>query len=180
MDLVRIGDKLISRAKIDRVIDQMLELRGGGLSQQEVANQLNVDRTLVSRLEKLGEIRKGKRIAALGFPIKNKGEVQAALEELGVDFHLIMTETERWQFVKEKTGIELFNVVMDLLARFRSFDVVVIIGSNKRIKLIEALLDKQTVALEIGQSPIEGDKYVDPAAVREIILAARKPKCREG
>jgi transcriptional regulator with XRE-family HTH domain len=179
MDLIRIGEKLISRAKIDRVIDQVLELRAGGWSQQEVAHRLSIDRTFVSRLEKLGEIRKGRRIAAIGFPIKNKGEIVATLEELGVDFHLIMSETERWQFVKEKTGIELFNVLMDLLARFRSYDVVLIIGSNKRVKLIESLLDKETVAIEIGQSPIEGDRDVDPVMVREIVLSAREPKQQE-
>lgn len=173
IDLIRIGDKLISREKIDRMLDRMLELRANGYSQQEVAKQLQIDRTLISRLEGIGEIRKGKRIAAIGFPIANKEEIVAALEEAGVDFHLIMTEEERWQFVKEKTGIELFNSVMELLAQYRSFDVVLIIGSNKRIRLIAGLLDRETVAIEIGQSPIKGDKYVDPAVVREMVLAIR-------
>jgi transcriptional regulator len=72
VDLIRIGEKIISRRRIDQYVSRMLELRAKGLSQAEVAGRLGVDRTLVSRLESLGEVRKGKRIAVVGFPIQKK------------------------------------------------------------------------------------------------------------
>ena len=50
------------------------------------ASRLGVDRTLVCRLESLGEIRKGRRLAVVGFPVLNKEEVRQALEREGVDF----------------------------------------------------------------------------------------------
>ncbi|GAW92881.1 helix-turn-helix domain-containing protein [Calderihabitans maritimus] len=169
MDFVRIGDKLISRNKIENFIDRILEMRVQGLSQQEVAKHLNIDRSFISRLERLGEVRKGQRIAIVGFPLKNKEELQEVIEEEGVDFHLLMTEEERWQFVREKSGLELFNEIMDLIAKVRAYDVVIFLGSNKRIKFIEALLDKEVISVEIGKSPIEEDKYVDPSLLKEII-----------
>lgn len=72
-DLVRIGDKVIDRARLHRLIDQALDLRAGGASQQEVADRLGTDRTFVSRLETLGELRRGRRIGLVGFPVANKG-----------------------------------------------------------------------------------------------------------
>lgn len=173
MEFIRIGEKIISREKIIRVIDRLLELRKQGLSQQEVANRLNLERTFISRLEGIGEVRKGERIAVVGFPIKNKEEIVNLLRELGVDYFLIMTETERWQFVKEKTGVQLLNELMDIIATIRTYDTVVLIGSNMRIKLGQALLDKEVIGLEIGESPIEEDRYVEPSVIRKIIEACQ-------
>ena len=68
VDLLRIGEKLISTSRIHRTVDQILELRSQGQSQQEVAEQIGVDRTFISRLEGLGEVRKGGRVAVIGFP----------------------------------------------------------------------------------------------------------------
>ena len=80
--LLRVGDKLINRQKIYRTVDQILMLRRQGLSQQETANQVGVDRTVISRLENMGEVRKGKSVALIGFPIDNCEELrQVARQE---------------------------------------------------------------------------------------------------
>ncbi|MHB1420009.1 MAG: transcriptional regulator [Bacillota bacterium] len=178
MELIRIGDKLLSRTKIERLIDQILELRVQGVSQQEVARRLNIDRTFVSRLERSGEIRKGSRIAVIGFPVENKNELNEALTEEGVEFILLMTDAERWHFVQEKSGLELLNEIMEIIARVRVYDVVIIIGSNYRIKISEALLNKEVVGVEIGQSPIAGDVYVNPGELTALVrsLASNGPR----
>jgi len=62
MNIIRIQDKVLNPERIHRAVDQILQLRQEGLSQQEVAARLNIDRTLISRLESLGEIRKGPRL----------------------------------------------------------------------------------------------------------------------
>ncbi len=172
-DLIRIGEKLISMEKLQRMLGQILELRCSGLSQQEVADRFGIDRTFVSRLEGLGAVRKGSSLAVIGFPVKNKDEILALLADLGVDFSLIMANDERWRFVQEKSGIELFNEIMSMVAKARSFDVVIFIGSRQRIKWSAALLDKEVVGYDLGETPISGDRYVDPERLRSLIMAVR-------
>lgn len=167
--LLRIGEKIINQQKIHQTVDDILEMRRQGLSQQEVANHIGVDRTFVSRLETVGEIRKGGRVALIGFPIQNCAELEEMAKQEGVDYCLVLTEKERWDFVQTKSGIELFNDIMQVISILRKYDVVIILGSNMRIKLMEALLDKEVIGVQIGESPIEDDKYVNPEDIREII-----------
>lgn len=174
MDLIRIGDKLISMEKIIESIEEMLKLRQQGLSQAEVAKKFDTDRTFISRLENLGEVRKGKTIALVGFPIKNIDEIRDLAVQEGVDYVLLMTDKERWDFVYEKTGIELLNEVMGLIYKVRQYDVVIIIGSEQRLRLFKALLDKEVVSISIGKSPITQDKYIDPDSLREVIRKLKK------
>jgi len=171
LEFVRIGDKVISRQKIDDAIDQILALREKGLSQSDVAEKLGVDRTFVSRLETLGEIRKGGSMALIGFPLANPAEIERVAREEGVEFTLLMTDEERWSFVKEKSGIELLNTLMQIIAAVRRFEKVILIGSDKRLEIMRGLLDKKTevASLVIGTSPISGDVYLNPESVREVI-----------
>lgn len=171
--LLRVGDKLINRQKIYRSVDQILTLRCQGLSQQEVANQVGVDRTLISRLENIGEVRKGKSVALIGFPIHNCEELRQVAKQEGIDYVLLLTEKQRWQFVQEKSGVELFNAIIQIISEIRSNDTVIILGSNLRIKLIQAMLDKEVIGIEIGESPIAEDKHVDPGIILDIMKKIR-------
>lgn len=170
---IRIGNKLIGRQKIDREIDRILGLRAQGLSQQQVARQVGTDRTFVSRLESLGEIRKGRRIALVGFPVRNKQELEAVAAEEGLEFVLLMTDTERWDYVASRSGSDLVQEVMQLISAVRGHDALIFIGSDQRVKLAEALAPGEFVALEIGTSPITEDKFVDPEKLRRIIRSLR-------
>ncbi|MCG1012859.1 transcriptional regulator [Tepidanaerobacter sp. GT38] len=174
MDLIRIGDKLISLSRIATTINEMLELRRQGFSQADVAKKFNTDRTFLSRLESLGEIRKGKTIALVGFPIKNIDEIKQVAAEEGVDFSLLMTDRQRWDFVYEKSGIELLNEVMSIIYKVRQYDVVIILGSDQRLRLFKALLDNEVVPIDLGKSPITQDVYVEPDYLRNIIRTIKK------
>ena len=167
--LLRIGDKIVDRQKIHHTVDKVLELRRDGLSQQEVASRIGVDRTFVSRLETIGEIRKGGRVALIGFPIQNCQDIYTLARHEGVDFCLVMSNQERLDFVQTKSGVELFNTIMEIVSKVRQYDIVIIIGSNMRIKLMEALLDKAVIGVEIGESPISEDKYVKPEDICALI-----------
>jgi len=173
LELLRLGEKIISRRKIDRFIDEILGLRSKGLSQTEVAARLGVDRTMVCRLENLGEIRKGRSLAVVGFPILNKEELRDALEQEGVDFVILMSEAERWKYIRQKSGVDLFNSIMELIAKAHSFDQVLVIGSCQRIKIFEAVLDKEVVGFEIGESPIQEDKFVDVEKIVRLVRAIK-------
>ncbi len=174
MELIRLGDKIISRGKIDQTVNKILNYRAKGLSQTEVAQRLSIDRTLVCRLENLGEIRKGCSLAVIGFPVMNKKEVVEALECEGVDLIFIMSEEERWQYIKQKSGVDLFDTILEQIAKVHSYDQVIIIGSNKRIKIFEAVLAKDVLGFEIGESPIQEDKFVVIEELIELVRAVKK------
>ncbi len=171
MDFVRIGEKVISQRKLREEIDTILEQRSTGLSQSEVAARLGIDRTFISRLESLGEIRKGGSIAVIGFPISNCDEIYRIAQEEGVEFTLLMTDKQRWQFVREKTGNDLLNEIMALLTKVREFAKVILIGSDKRLEILKGIMNKNTdvACMVIGRSPMSGDVYLDPELFQETL-----------
>lgn len=174
MELLRIGDKMISRDRIDKAIGRILELRTRGLSQQEVATKLNIDRTFISRLETLGEVRKGGRVGVVGFPLGNRDALEAVCREEGVEFTLLMNDEQRWAFVQEKTGIELLNTFMEIVAELREYSTVILLGSDKRLRIFEALLDKDTISIVLGSSPIIGDREYDPDELRKLLRSIKR------
>ncbi|NLI13010.1 helix-turn-helix domain-containing protein [Pelotomaculum propionicicum] len=173
MELIRLGDKIISRRKIDQAVGEILSLRARGLSQTEVAARLGVDRTLVCRLESLGEIRKGRGLAVIGFPILNKKEVEDALEQEGVDLVFLMSVGEYWEFLKQKSGLDIFDFVMEMIAKVHTYDQLIVIGSDQRIKIFEAVLNKEVVGFEIGESPIQEDRFVEIDKIVQLVRAIK-------
>lgn len=167
----RIGDKLIDRSKIDRTVEEILRLRAQGLSQQEVAHRLSVDRTFVSRLEGVGEVRKGGSTAVIGFPVANKEEIVAVCHEEGVDFLFVLSHQERWDFL-DKAGVVLFEQVMELVTEVRRHSVVIILGHNKPALFINALLDRDVTVHQMAQTPgTEG--HFDAGALARIIKSIK-------
>jgi transcriptional regulator with XRE-family HTH domain len=179
VELTRIGGKVIDRQRIYRVIDRILDLRAAGVSQQEVAEREGTERSFISRLETLGEVHRGARIALVGFPIANKDELLALAQDEGIEYTLVLTDEERWRWVREKSGSQLLNEVTQIIAELRTYDVVLFLGSDMRVRLVEALLDKKVVCMEIGRSPIKGDRYVDLEKLRRLIRELKAP-ARDG
>ncbi len=173
MDFVRIGDKVINRSKIDRTIDKILELRCKGMSQQDVANELNCDRTFISRLEGLGEVRKGSSIAVVGFPVGNKQQIEQIAREEGVDFTMVLDDRERWAFVKGRDGLEVLDDLLQIIHNIRRFDTVILMGSDRRLELMRSMLDKEVIPIVLGQSPIVGDVQVDAVFFRDMLRALK-------
>ena len=165
MDFSRIGDK----KKINRTVQKILKLREKGFSQSKVAQEIGVDRSFVSRLESIGEIRKGDKIALVGFPVGNKEELLEVADSYGLEYILILSEDERWNFIKNKDNLELFNDLMEIIVRLKEFDLIIFLGSDMRLDLVDKLMDGKIIGIEIGQSPISEDKYVDPAEITEIL-----------
>lgn len=174
MNIIRIGDKVINTDRIHRVVDQVLLMRQRGHSQQEVADQMGIDRTLISRLECLGEIRKGPQVALIGFPLANAQELSEVAQAGGVDFILLMSESQRLRFVEEMNGADLVNHFMALVSQVRGYDVVIFIGSDKRIKLVEDILGPKVISWEIGISPLKEDRWINPEQLNQLILQLKK------
>ena len=171
LEFLRIGDKIVSLDKINYAAEQALKLRSQGLSQQEVAKRLRLDRTFISRLETLGELRKGDRIALFGFPVANKEEIVALARQAGIDYIWLMDDEERWQLVGKNTGLEFLNEAMEILSHLRSYQMVILVSSKKWLRLAEALLDGEIVFVDLGESPITKDCYLNPESFQQVLLA---------
>ena len=160
---------MISLERAMRRAARIFELREKGASQQEVSTQLGLERTFISRLETLGEIRKGTRAAVIAFPLSNTGEITALCEQYGLDYHLIMTNSERWALVEGRQALDLFNWAFELIGRLRDFDSVVMVTSEKWFRIAEALLEAPPIHIDLGTTPIEADCYLDPERLRVIL-----------
>jgi len=171
LEFIRIGDKVISKGKIQKEIDIILDLRAKGCSQQDTADSRGIDRSFISRLESIGEIIKGKSIGVIAFPIKNKEQILGILRDKGIINCLVMSEEERINFVKDKSGAELVNEIMTLLGKFRNYETVIVMASDRRGRLIQALLDQQVILLDIGSSPLTEDVHVDIERLEEVLDA---------
>ena len=174
MEFVRIGDKIIDRDKIMRTMDRIFEIRSEGFSQSETASMVGTDRTFVSRLETMGEVRKGSKIALVGFPILNKEEINDFSVSQGLDKVWIMNDVERWEYIKGRTGEELLADIVSLIAELQELDYIIFIGSDLRIRMMEATMGNKVIGIEIGKSPIETDVEIDIKELRTIIECIRR------
>lgn len=169
----RVGDKLLNRDKLDRIIDQIFQLRISGLAQQEVAQRVGCDRSFISRLETLAEVRKGGSLAIVGFPLANKENLLGLCTELGVEYTLLMNDKERWNLIHSLDGSSLLNWLMDLISDLNHYDHVIMIGSDMRIRLAEAILGDKVVGILIGKSPIEEDIFLSSTVLRNQIISIK-------
>ena len=169
MKFYRIGDKVINSKYLDKTINKILKLRQSGLSQSKVAKELSIERSFISRLESIGEIRRGNKIALVGFPVENKEEINQLAKDFGLEYILLMTEEERWNFIQKKSGLQIFEDVIEILVELKEYDLTIFLGSDMRLDLVDKLLDGKVIGIKIGESPIKEDKYVDPAKIEEIL-----------
>lgn len=177
-NIVRIGEKLVSVDRARRLLERVLNLRAQGLSQQEVARRLSLDRSFISRLEAISEVRKGKRVAVIGFPVENKDELTGICQELGLDFILLMTNRERWELVEGKQALDFLNEVLELITRLREYEILVMATSERWYRLAEALLDCQILYVNLGPTPVSEDMQVDPERFRNLIEQLLKDRGR--
>ncbi|GFR35631.1 hypothetical protein [Thermobrachium celere] len=112
---------------------------------------------------------RGGDIAVIGFPIKNKDEIEEVLRSFNIEYILLMNEEERQSFIKKQGGKELLESVLKIISDVRKYKHCVIIGSNMRVKVLSKLLDSQVYTIDIGESPLKNDVYVDPQRVLDII-----------
>lgn len=178
MRFFRIGEKVVSRDKISDSIDAILTDRECGATQQEAADAHDVERTFISRLETLGEIRRGTRVALIAFPVANGAEVRRVAEEHGIEFVLVMSQAER-EGIEEGRADKVFNLVLDTLARLKDFDQVIVMASDWRVGTIEKILGREVIARNLGPSPLRHDVVVDAAELTDLLDAVTAPAAKK-
>lgn len=177
--IFRIGEKLISLDKATRHIERAFELREQGYAQQEAARRLQLDRSFISRLESIGEIRKGDKVAVIAFPIANAAELSAICSACGLDFYLILNNEQRWEMVLDSQALDFFNRMLALVTRLRELDTLIMVTSGKWHHLAEALLDIQIVYISLGATPIESDCHVNPEQFQATLAQVLEQQGRE-
>lgn len=170
MKLFRIGDKVVSRTKLLDAVDAILEDRESGATQEEAARHAGVQRSFVSFLETLGEVRRGPRVALVAFPVANAAEVKELAEQHAVDFVLVLSQAER-ESIESGDATEVFNQLLETLAVLRDFDTIFLVASDRRVSTIEKILGTEVVGMSIGHSPIREDVEVDLAELDRMLGA---------
>ena len=173
MKFFRIGEKVVSQEKLFDALVDILSDREAGATQEEAARTHGVQRSFVSFLESLGEIRRGARVALIGFPVANAEQVRALAAEHGLDFVLVFNQAER-ESIEGASGGEVFNRLLETLATMRDYDVVILLASDWRIELIERILGKEVVGIPLGHSPLREDVTVDIGELRQVIEGVRR------
>jgi hypothetical protein len=174
MRFFRIGDKIVSREKLVEQITGILRDRERGATQADTAKSHGVERSFVSWLETLGEVRRGRRVGLIAFPVANGDEVRALAEAHGVEFLLVMSQSER-ESLEGSPGDQVFNRVLDTLATLKDFDVLVLLASDWRVGTIEKILGREVVALTLGPSPLRHDVVVDLDQLDDILDGVTAP-----
>jgi hypothetical protein len=174
MRFFRIGDKIVSREKLVEQITGILRDRERGATQADTAKSHGVERSFVSWLETLGEVRRGRRVGLIAFPVANGDEVRDLAERHGVEFLLVMSQAEREMF-EGSPGDAVFNRVLDTLATLKDFDVLVLLASDWRVGTIEKILGREVVAVTLGPSPLRHDVVVDLEELDHILEGVIAP-----
>ena len=160
MRFYRIGEKVVSRDKLVDAVEGILESREAGATQEEAARAAGVTRSVVSFLETLGEVRRGPRVALVGFPVANVDEVREVAERHAVDLVLVVSQAER-ESIESGSSANVFNRLLETLATLRDYDTVILMASDWRIATIERILGSEVVGMPLGPTPLRADRTVD-------------------
>jgi len=182
MRLYRIGDKVVSREKLIDALDEILADREAGATQEEVARTYGVQRSFVSFLESIGEIRRGARVALVGFPVSNVAEVKRLADDKGIDFVLVFSQAER-ESIESQPGADVFNRLLETLATLRDHDVVIFMASDWRVELVERILGNEVIGMPLGHTPLRADVAVDLEELSTLldgVLSAREARPKSG
>lgn len=170
MDLIRVGEKILSVEKLNNIVRKILQLRASGSTQSEVAEQLGVDRSFISHLEGLGEVRKGVKVAIVAFPVANKHEIEKLALETGVDLVIALSQEEREKMVENASGADAFNEAINLISELVDYDLIIMFASDLRIQQAEKIFGpEKVIGISIGSSPIRKDVTVEVEKIKPLL-----------
>ena len=151
MKLIRIGEKIINRERLYRLVDNILTLRASGATQQDVANTLDLERPFISNLERLGEVRVGRRVAIVGFSIVNQKDVKKTAREWGIDSVHLFNGDMLSKFITKAEVDErgILKWLLKSLSGLRNFDLLIFLGRGNEGALLENTLGVQVLNVPV-------------------------------
>jgi transcriptional regulator with XRE-family HTH domain len=142
---IKIGDKIISMERASSLIDKIFDLRSGGATQEEVAKTLGVERSFISHLEGIGEVRKSKEIALIGSGLSDAKSVEETASKLGIE-HVFLNQD----------GTARIEDALQVLALLKNIDFIIFLGPAKEHKMLETVLDKKVIGIPPEQEKTLG------------------------
>jgi transcriptional regulator with XRE-family HTH domain len=137
---IKIGDKIISMDRASTLIDKIFAMRSSGSTQEEVAKQLGVERSFISHLEGIGEVRKSKEIAFIGSGVADAGRVESMVSDL--NFEHVFINADGTAHIEDALGV---------LAILKEIDFIVFLGPATERKLLETVLEKKIVGITLDK-----------------------------
>jgi len=174
--LFRIGDKVVSEDKLRDAVTAILEERESGATQEDAARAHGVQRAFVSFLETLGEVRRGDKVALVGFPIANAAEVKDLAQTHSLDFVLVLSQGER-ESIESGDATRVFNQLLETIAALQEYDTLVLMASDWRIRTMERILGTEVIGIPLGASPLREDVSVDLDELDGILTAVLSARC---
>lgn len=168
MKLYRIGGKVVSEDRLFESISAILGDREAGATQEEAARAHGVQRSFVSFLETLGEIRRGNKIALVAFPVSNVEEVKSVADRHSVDLTLVLSQSQR-EGVESGDARDIFNTLIDTVAELSTFDTIVVFASDKRIETFLRIFDNDVIGIPLGTSPLREDITLDLEQLEQVL-----------
>jgi hypothetical protein len=168
MKLIRIGEKIINRERLYRLVDNILVLRANGATQQDVANTLDLERPFISNLERLGEVRVGRRVAMVGFSIINQKDVKSIARDWGIDSVHLFNGEMLSKFISKAEVDErgILKRLLKALSGLRNFDLLIFLGQGNEGRLLEKTLGVQVLNVPV-HSKSESGVFVDITELEE-------------
>jgi hypothetical protein len=180
--LYRIGDKVVSESKLHDAVGSILAAREAGATQEDTAQEHGVQRSFVSFLETLGEVRRGDKVALVGFPIANADDVKKLAESHSLDFVLVLSQDER-ESIESGDATRVFNQLLETVAVLKDYDTLVLMASDWRIRTMERILGTEVIGIPLGASPLRQDVPVDLEELDRVlstVLSARRGRASQG
>lgn len=152
---IKIGDKIISLDRASDLIDRIFDMRSNGSTQEEVAKTLGVERSFISHLEGIGEIRKSKEIAFIGSGVKDPAAVKQIVH--GLNFEHVFINND---------GRALIGEALAVLSKLKEIDFIIFLGPETEHKLLESVLDKKIIGISPEKESVLGDVLAEFAGKR--------------
>jgi hypothetical protein len=152
---IKIGDKIISMDRASALIDRIFDMRSNGSTQEEVAKTLGVERSFISHLEGIGEVRKSKEIAFIGSGVKNEAVVEGVARSLNFE-HIFVSGDGRARI----------DQALTILTILKEIDFIIFLGPETEHKLLESILDKKVIGISPEKEAVLNDVLSEFAGKR--------------
>jgi len=149
MRFFRVGKKIISRERLFKMVSDIMSERERGATQEEAARSHGVQRSFISFLESLGEIRRGSRVVVAGFPVANWEDVCQVADSHGVESLALLSRED--------------------CVRMEAAPVVVLAAGEDRVAVIEKILGREVVGVRLIGSGSTCDGEVDLDELEQIL-----------
>jgi hypothetical protein len=169
MRLIKVGNKLISWEKISSAINEILQRRSTGATQQEVASDFGIERVFISYLESIGAIQRNQSLAVVCWLIDNLAEVSNLVGSYGVEMFNLVPNSTSLSHIEVN---DICRYVIEVLAKVKKFQALIVIGDRSQVELFREITDQDVYAVRlIRTTRAKGARLANISGLERILRA---------